>query len=116
MQNKLGLSSIKFLNSQIKHLLIFDPKSNKTMQTPKCNYSKVNPTTLDSPKLLSLSSLMCEALDLDYNDVKLDPNTPEYLSGNKLLPESEPIAHCYCGYQFRYFAGQLGDGNFLLIN
>lgn len=31
-------------------------------------------------------------------------------SGNELLPGSEPSAHCYCGYQFGYFSGQLGDG------
>jgi len=111
MQNKLGLNSIKLLNSQLKHLLIYEPKvSTKPMQTPKCNYSKATPSTLEQPKLLSLSSSACDILDLDFNEVKNDQNTPEYLSGNKLLPDSTPIAHCYCGYQFRYFAGQLGDG------
>lgn len=30
--------------------------------------------------------------------------------GNKLLPGAEPAAHCYCGFQFGYFSGQLGDG------
>ncbi len=34
----------------------------------------------------------------------------EYFSGNKMLPGSEPAAHCYCGHQFGNFAGQLGDG------
>ncbi|OXB61887.1 hypothetical protein ASZ78_005793 [Callipepla squamata] len=33
-----------------------------------------------------------------------------YFSGNRLLPGSEPAAHCYCGHQFGSFAGQLGDG------
>ena len=34
----------------------------------------------------------------------------DVLSGNVLLPGSEPYAHCYCGHQFGSFAGQLGDG------
>ena len=32
------------------------------------------------------------------------------MSGNRLLPGSELAAHCYCGYQFGHFSGQLGDG------
>eukprot|EP00731_Ephydatia_muelleri_P000032 Em0001g32a len=34
----------------------------------------------------------------------------EYFAGNKILPGSDPAAHCYCGHQFGNFAGQLGDG------
>jgi len=32
------------------------------------------------------------------------------LSGNKLLPNSQPISNNYCGFQFGVWAGQLGDG------
>ena len=28
----------------------------------------------------------------------------------RVLPGAEPAAHCYCGHQFGYFSGQLGDG------
>lgn len=38
------------------------------------------------------------------------PEFVDYFSGNTLLPGSTPAAHCYCGYQFGYFSGQLGDG------
>ena len=38
------------------------------------------------------------------------PESAEYLCGNRILPGSEPAAHCYCGHQFGHFAGQLGDG------
>ncbi len=38
------------------------------------------------------------------------PDFAEYFSGNKVLPGAEPAAHCYCGHQFGYFSGQLGDG------
>jgi len=38
------------------------------------------------------------------------PELAKRLSGNILWPGSDPVAHCYCGYQFGYFSGQLGDG------
>ena len=34
----------------------------------------------------------------------------EYMSGSRLLPGSQPAAHCYAGHQFGHFSGQLGDG------
>jgi uncharacterized protein YdiU (UPF0061 family) len=34
----------------------------------------------------------------------------EAFSGNRLLKGSDPAAHCYAGYQFGSYAGQLGDG------
>jgi uncharacterized protein YdiU (UPF0061 family) len=34
----------------------------------------------------------------------------ELLCGNMLFQGSNPISHCYCGHQFGYFSGQLGDG------
>lgn len=35
----------------------------------------------------------------------------QVFSGNRLLPGSDPVAHCYCGHQFGVFAGQLGVGS-----
>lgn len=43
----------------------------------------------------------------------LQASRPEFLAamaGNTLLPGSDPAAHCYAGFQFGYYAGQLGDG------
>ena len=34
----------------------------------------------------------------------------EYLCGNRLDEDSDPVSHCYCGFQFGHFSGQLGDG------
>jgi uncharacterized protein YdiU (UPF0061 family) len=52
-----------------------------------------------------------------YNSVLEDKNTAEYLSGSKLLPnsqvhfsETQPICNNYCGHQFGSWARQLGDG------
>ena len=32
------------------------------------------------------------------------------LCGNEIAKGARPAAHCYCGHQFGYFSGQLGDG------
>eukprot|EP00955_Chlamydomonas_euryale_P094985 364904-Chlamydomonas_euryale.AAC.25 len=32
------------------------------------------------------------------------------MGGCRVLPGSEPAAHCYAGHQFQMFSGQLGDG------
>ncbi len=50
-----------------------------------------------------------QLLDLPESEC-LREDFAEYFSGNKVLPGAQPAAHCYCGHQFGYFAGQLGDG------
>ena len=39
----------------------------------------------------------------------------KYLSGNKLFKGSDPLSHCYSGFQFGVFSGQLGDGRAISI-
>jgi uncharacterized protein YdiU (UPF0061 family) len=113
--NSVGLrklSEIGFENSHLKNLFIRtldNPK--KSQQTKQCNYSKVEPTPVDKPYLICLSELCCNFLNIDYKySLEHSKETAEYLSGNKLISNSEPSAHCYCGHQFGIFAGQLGDG------
>lgn len=48
-------------------------------------------------------------LGLDFEETSR-PEFVDFMSGNRLFPGSEPLAHCYCGHQFGWFSGQLGDG------
>jgi uncharacterized protein YdiU (UPF0061 family) len=105
-----NLTKIKFFNSHLKHLFVVEQKDNSPIQTPGCNYSVVFPTPLSNPRLVSISEIACKILDIDKKETIEDPDTSLYLSGNKLLQGSVPISHCYCGFQFGVFAGQLGDG------
>uniref|UniRef100_A0A672PLH0 Selenoprotein O n=1 Tax=Sinocyclocheilus grahami TaxID=75366 RepID=A0A672PLH0_SINGR len=73
-------------------------------------FSRVQPTPLKNPKFVAVSGPALALLGLDADEVLKDPLGPEYLSGSKVMPGSEPAAHCYCGHQFGQFAGQLGDG------
>lgn len=90
------------------------------------------PIPLENPRLVALSAPALLLLDLDPKEAER-PEFIEYFAGNRcvaaachaaastttvltlthrcsIIPGSEPAAHCYCGYQFGYFSGQLGDG------
>ena len=114
--NKILPKEIQFNNTYLKNLYTLKLENNKKPQTTRnTNYSYVNPTPLKQVKLMSISKNSAEnLLDLDYEKILENQNEKkdfeEYFSGNKILPFSEPAAHCYVGHQFGVFAGQLGDG------
>ncbi|KAM4675545.1 protein adenylyltransferase SelO, mitochondrial [Discoglossus pictus] len=72
-------------------------------------FSRVRPTPLENPQVVALSRPALALLGLQLGEDE-KAIAAEYFSGNRLLPGSEPAAHCYCGHQFGSFAGQLGDG------
>lgn len=72
-------------------------------------YSRVDPTPVANPQLLSWSRETAALLDLDDNDVA-SPEFARVFGGNTLLPGMQPFAANYGGHQFGHWAGQLGDG------
>lgn len=129
-----SLFNINFKNTQINNLIVTKLNNNKTPQTtPDTNYSYADPTPIENPYFIcynkNLSKIMGieienESLDLDkikpiINEKKdiitSESSNLEILSGNKIAKNSIPIAHCYCGYQFGHFAGQLGDGRAITL-
>uniref|UniRef100_A0A3P8SP37 Selenoprotein O n=1 Tax=Amphiprion percula TaxID=161767 RepID=A0A3P8SP37_AMPPE len=76
-----------------------------------CLFSKCIPTPLKGPLRLAAVSkdVIEEILDLDMA-VTQSEDFLRYVSGDRLFPGSEPLAHRYGGHQFGYWAGQLGDG------
>ena len=72
-------------------------------------YSRVNPTPVSAPKLISFIPEMVETLGFP----KDAPSHPDFLrvfSGNAIHPGMAPHASCYGGHQFGHWAEQLGDG------
>jgi uncharacterized protein YdiU (UPF0061 family) len=72
-------------------------------------YSHVNPQKTPNPQLIHVSKEMIEALGLSEKDT----NSKAFLNivtGNELIPKTQPYAMCYGGHQFGNWAGQLGDG------
>ena len=49
-------------------------------------------------------------LGVDTAGILADAEAAKLLAGNTAFDGADPVAHCYCGYQFGYFSGQLGDG------
>lgn len=72
-------------------------------------YSRVAPTPLKNPFLISVSQNAAALLGID-EDVKKDTQLLKILNGEEFLSGSEPFAMAYAGHQFGQFAGVLGDG------
>ncbi|KAM6946262.1 selenoprotein O1 [Aplochiton taeniatus] len=104
------LERLEFDNVVLKKLPI-DPLEIPGVRMVKgACFSRVKPEPLTNPRFVAVSSEALALLGLNGEEVLNDPLGPGYLSGSKLMPGSEPAAHCYCGHQFGQFAGQLGDG------
>jgi len=88
--------------------------SNLKLTTPYLNlkpvfYSKVDPTPLDKPFIISTSHSAVKLLGVD-EDLALDKELINIVNGKTNLEGSETFAMCYAGHQFGEFSGRLGDG------
>ncbi|KAL0490672.1 UPF0061 [Acrasis kona] len=81
---------------------------------PSKFFSKLPPTPVNAPYLISYNPKVGELLDIDSSTVNTK-EAAEYFSGNKLLPGSNPLAMLYSGHQFGYYVQQLGDGRAILL-
>jgi len=75
-------------------------------------FAEVSPTPIDNASLIAVSQPALDLLEISLEESQ----TPEFLqifSGNYKIPGT--LAHCYCGFQFGIFAGQLGDGAACLL-
>ncbi|WP_271270939.1 protein adenylyltransferase SelO [Aliamphritea hakodatensis] len=107
-----SLTNLKFSNRFAEQLPADPVTENYCRQVESACFSYVNPTQVQSPKTLALSSEVLESLGIigDTSDLLNDSAFSEILTGNKLLPGMKPYASCYGGHQFGNWAGQLGDG------
>ncbi|KAG8182258.1 hypothetical protein JTE90_024191 [Oedothorax gibbosus] len=104
-----SLDFLKFDNRAINRLPIDSVQENYVRTVNGACFSKVSPTPVENPKLVAHSRSALSLLDMTTDMIE-DEEFVECFAGNKILPGSEPAAHCYCGHQFGYFSGQLGDG------
>jgi uncharacterized protein YdiU (UPF0061 family) len=87
---------------------------NTYARLPETFYRRVTPTALPAPYLVSFNEKAAELIGLDSSEAS-KPEFVEYFTGNKLLPNSEPISAIYAGHQFGTFVRQLGDGRAILL-
>ncbi len=88
--------------------------SNLKLSTPYLEldpsfYTKVEPTPLSNPFVISTSKDAALLLGVDEN-LDLDEKLVDIINGSLKLEGSETFAMCYSGHQFGHFAGRLGDG------
>ncbi len=108
-QTHSSLDSLTFDNRFIRELPDDGETDNYRRQISGACYSRVLPTPVARPQLVSYSSEVAALLDLD-DESCLSAEFAQIFTGNRLAPGMEPYATCYGGHQFGYWAGQLGDG------
>ena len=81
---------------------------------PNKFYSKVVPEKTKKPNLIILNENLCDELNLDYKNLASSEGV-NFLSGNLVLKNSDPLAMVYAGHQFGNWVPQLGDGRALLL-
>lgn len=87
-----------------------DPnKVNARRQIENACFSYVTPKKTSAPKLIHTADTMADALGISRTDIESE-GFLNLITGNNVLPETEPYAMCYGGHQFGSWAGQLGDG------
>lgn len=106
-----SLSSLRFDNRALRVLPV-DADATNSVRDPVADacFSRVKPTPVDKPRMVAASESALALLGLPLSEAAERADGAEYLSGNKLPDGADPVANCYCGYQFGYFSGQLGDG------
>jgi len=87
---------------------------NSFSNLPNKFYSKIVPEKTKKPNLIILNKNLCDELNLDYKNLA-SPEGVNFLSGNLVLKNSEPLAMVYAGHQFGNWVPQLGDGRALLL-
>ncbi|MGL4523502.1 MAG: protein adenylyltransferase SelO [Bacilli bacterium] len=80
---------------------------------PNTFYEKVKPTKVENPTLLLLNEKLAEQLGLNSTWLQSEENI-EVFSGNRVIPETTPIAQAYGGHQYGHFT-MLGDGRAILL-
>ena len=109
LSKPIALAELNFDNRYIRDLPADPEPANYRRQIKGACYSRVAPTPVANPELVSYSRATATLLNLSNESCESNLFT-QVFTGNNLLPGMEPYAQCYGGHQFGQWAGQLGDG------
>ena len=108
-QPAIAIEGLDFSN-RFTNTLPADPCSeNRPRQVHGASFSRVQPTPVSQPNLVSHAHEVARLLDLT-DDFCHSPEFAQIFSGSRLAAGMDPHAMCYGGHQFGNWAGQLGDG------
>ena len=85
---------------------------NSYLTLPPKLFEKVLPTAVHAPRLVIFNKALAKELGLGENIS--EEEIAVFLSGNKIMEGSQPIAQAYAGHQFGHF-NMLGDGRAILL-
>lgn len=101
--------SLKAKNTFIDQLPADPVLENHRRKVEKACFSYVEPKKTAAPLLLHVSDEMMNEVGVSKEDAATE-DFLNYMTGNKIYPDTHPYAMCYAGHQFGHWAGQLGDG------
>lgn len=87
---------------------------NSYVHLPDNFYSRLNPTPLSEPYLVSFNENAAKLIDLDSNEASRE-DFADHFAGNRLPPGAAPLSMLYSGHQFGHYVPQLGDGRAILL-
>ena len=90
------------------------PWHNRFAKLDKAFYTRLQPKALAHPYWISRNQPVALELGIDESWFE-SQEALDALSGNSVLPGSDPLASVYSGHQFGQWAGQLGDGRAILL-
>jgi len=109
-----NISQLRFDNQVLLKLPLDPVRENYVRPVPNACFSRVMTVPIDDPEVVAVSWDAMGLLDLTEKTIS-NQEIALYFSGNAIMDGSDPAAHCYCGYQFGVFAGQLGDGRAIYL-
>ena len=90
------------------------PFDNSYARLPGHFFARVDPSPVGAPTLIRLNRQLASELNLDAAWLESSHGI-DLLAGQRLPPETDPIATAYAGHQFGQFVPQLGDGRAILL-
>tara|TARA_B100000902_G_scaffold340659_1_gene343600 strand:+ start:17 stop:1510 length:1494 start_codon:yes stop_codon:yes gene_type:complete len=81
---------------------------------PETFFKRVKPEKMPNVGLFLFNPSLSETLNLDGDWLQKKEGI-EFLSGQNLIKDSQPVALAYAGHQFGSFVPQLGDGRAILL-
>ncbi|UWR23825.1 YdiU family protein [Sulfitobacter sp. S190] len=88
------------------------PFDNSYATLPEGFYTRLQPTSVASPKLLAFNENLAAELGISGADPKL---VARVFGGNEIPQGAAPLAQLYSGHQFGNYNPQLGDGRAILL-
>ena len=87
---------------------------NTYCKLPEHFYTSMRPTPVSAPDLISVNKDLCAILNIEESWLRSAEGI-NFVAGNFVPTNADPIATVYAGHQFGNWNSQLGDGRAILI-